>query len=160
MKSVARSFVAFAMLIAAAVAAPAFAQSLTAQSVAAAFQAHGVNAQIGTDDYGDPYLQLQTGAALPSDFGDVFFWDCDANGNCDSILMVASFRPQRRPVYLDAINRWNVERRWVRAYIDSQNYIVLDMDVSGYGGIGEQALRNQVGRFVESVADFARFLQR
>ncbi|MGF1625459.1 MAG: YbjN domain-containing protein [Alphaproteobacteria bacterium] len=135
-------------------------QPLTAQSVANAFQAHGVTAQVGTDDYGDPYVQLQTGASLPSDYGDVFFWDCDAAGNCDSILMVASFQPQRRPVYLDAINQWNVDRRWVRAYIDSENYLVLDMDVSGYGGITDEALSTQVGRFVVSVSDFVSFLRR
>lgn len=159
MKSVASSLVAFIMLVAA-TAAPAMAQSLTAQSVAAAFQAQGVTSQVGTDDYGDPYVQLQTGGALPSDYGDVFFFDCDASGACDSVLMVASFQPQRRPVYLDVINRWNVERRWVRAYIDSENYLVLDMDVSGYGGISEQTLATQVGRFVQSVVDFAAFIQR
>jgi hypothetical protein len=156
----AASLVAFIILAAAASAAPAQGQALTAQSVANAFQAQGVTAQIGTDDYGDPYVQLQTGAALPSDFGDVIFWDCDQAGNCDSILMVASFQPQRRPVYLDVINQWNVERRWVRAYIDSENYLVLDMDVSGYGGISDQALATQVERFVQSVADFAAFIQR
>lgn len=133
---------------------------LTAAAVADAFADHGVTGQIGTDDYGDPYVDLQTGGALPSDFAYVLFFDCDAAGACDSMLLVAGYQPQRRPVYLDVINQWNVERRWVRAYIDSENYIVLDMDVSGYAGITEQALDTQVGRFVASIADFSQFIQR
>ena len=148
------------MLLVAANAAPASAQTLTAQAVAAAFQAQGVPSQVSSDSYGDPYVQLQTGGPLPSDYGDVFFFDCDGSGTCDSILMVASFQPQRRPVYLDVINRWNVERRWVRAYIDAENYIVLDMDVSGYGGIPQEALATQVSRFVQSVADFRTLISR
>ena len=133
---------------------------LTADQVAGAFEANGVATSIGTDEYGDPYIELQTGAALPADFANVFFFDCDSGGACDSVLMVASYRPQRRPVYLDVINQWNVERRWVRAYIDAENYIVLDMDVSGYGGISDQALGTQVERFVGSIADFSQFIQQ
>ena len=133
---------------------------LTAQAVAAAFESIGVGTQVGTDDYGDPYVELSPGGGLRADFGNVIFWDCDSAGVCDSILMVAGYQPQRRPVYLDVINQWNVERRWVRAYVDSENYVIIDMDVSGYGGISNQALVTQVDRFVSSVAEFARFLQR
>ncbi|MEZ5666774.1 MAG: YbjN domain-containing protein [Alphaproteobacteria bacterium] len=152
-----------ALALAAGAATTAAAQQgspLSAQSVADAFGALGIQTQIGTDDYGDPYVELTPGGALPTDFGYVQFWECDQAGLCDSILMVAGYRPQRRPVHLDKINQWNVEHRWIRAYVDSENYVIVDMDLSGYGGITPDALNTQVTRFVGSVADFAAFIQR
>lgn len=161
MKAVASIFAVLATALAATVAAAQQqGPQLTAAQVAAAFEANGVGTSISTDEYGDPYVELQIGAALPADFANVFFFDCDSGGACDSILMVASYRPQRRPVYLDAINQWNVDRRWVRAYIDAENYIVLDMDVSGYGGITDQALGTQVARFVDSIVAFSQYIER
>lgn len=139
---------------------PGSSSPITAQAVAAAFEANGVPSQIGTDDYGDPFVQLTPGTQFLVDFGSVVFWDCDSTGACDSILMQAGWRPQRRPVYLDRINEWNVLRRWVRAYIDADNYIIVDMDVSGYGGVSEEALALQVSRFVGSVVEFGNFLKQ
>jgi len=133
---------------------------LSAATVGAAFQSFGVSSEAGTDDYGDPFLQLTPGADLPADFGNVVFWDCDSAGICDSILMQVGWRPQRRPVRLDVINEWNVSNRWVRAYIDSENYIILDMDVNGYGGTSEDALSLQVARFLDAVEQFQQVLRR
>lgn len=161
MKSISSFFVFCVVAFTAhAVSAQQSATSLTVDTVAGAFQSAGIGSETGIDDYGDPYLNLQTGGALPTDFGNVYFFDCDGAGSCDSMLMVAGYRPQRDPVYLDVINSWNVERRWVRAYIDSENYVVVDMDVSGYGGISADAVATQVNRFVSSIADFTRFIQR
>jgi hypothetical protein len=133
---------------------------ITARAVADAFLANGVQSSVGTDDYGDPFVELRPSDGLQVDFGSVVFWDCDSAGVCDSILMQAGWRPQRRPVYLDKINEWNVQRRWVRAYIDADNYIIVDMDVSGYGGVSEEALALQVSRFVGSVVEFGTFLEQ
>ncbi len=140
------------------VASQALAESLNANNVAGAFSAYGVRSEASTDDYGDPYLELMSDQNFIADFGQVLFFNCDAAGECEDILMMAAFRPGRDPVYLDLINQWNVERRFARAYIDSDNFIVMDMDLSAYGGISYDAMENMVGIFLGSVDEFETWI--
>jgi len=55
---------------------------------------------------------------------------------------------------LKAINTWNQEYRWTRAYLDDKNQAVLQMDMNAEGGIGKENLQILLNTFISIAEDF------
>jgi hypothetical protein len=61
----------------------------------------------------------------------------------------------KKPVSLKAINAWNQEYRWTRAYLDDKNRAVLQMDMNSEGGIGKENLQIMLNTFFSIAEDFS-----
>jgi hypothetical protein len=81
----------------------------------------------------------------------VLFYDCDGQGVCLSLAFV-SYYPGSPG--LDAINTWNMERRWTKVYVDGDGDSILEMDVNAEGGIGRDALRVMAAHYLEHMPLF------
>jgi hypothetical protein len=108
-------------------AAPAQAQMVRAQnpqSLVDALQSGGYAARLGVDKVGDPMI---TSGASGTTF-QIFFYNCTDHRECATITFHSGYDLNASPS-LDSINEWNKGKRFGRAYLDSENDPILEMDV-------------------------------
>ena len=67
---------------------------------------------------------------------------------------------RQKPVSLKAINAWNKEYRWSRAYLDEKNQAVLQMDVNAEGAIGKENLQILLNTFISIAEDFSAMVNK
>ncbi|WZB68964.1 YbjN domain-containing protein [Achromobacter xylosoxidans] len=67
---------------------------------------------------------------------------------------------RQEPVSLKAINAWNKEYRWSRAYLDEKNQAVLQMDVNAEGAIGKENLQILLNTFISIAEDFSAMVNK
>ena len=78
----------------------------------------------------------------------------DFTEKCHDLVVTATYS-SKKPVSLKAINAWNQEYRWTRAYLDDKNRAVLQMDMNSEGGIGKENLQIMLNTFFSIAEDFA-----
>ena len=78
----------------------------------------------------------------------------DFTEKCHDLVVTATYS-SKKPVSLKAINAWNQEYRWTRAYLDDKNRAVLQMDVNSEGGIGKENLQILLNTFFSIAEDFS-----
>jgi hypothetical protein len=87
-------------------------------------------AELATDSAGDPMIRgRRAGQAYW-----VYFYDCTASRDCLNIQFRTIF-PLPAGVSANAINRWNGETRFGKAYIDDEGDLVVKLDVNLWGGV-------------------------
>lgn len=95
----------------------------------------------------------------PSDSGadkiEIVFIGCRKDPTCEDVLLRATYSPDRGAA-LKFVNDWNLRNRWGRAFINESKAPVLEMDISAYGGIGQDAIESMVSTFFKLVRDFAK----
>lgn len=95
----------------------------------------------------------------PSDSGaekiEIVFIGCRKDPTCEDVLLRATYSPDRGAA-LKFVNDWNLRNRWGRAFINETKAPVLEMDISAYGGIGQDAIESMVSTFFKLVRDFAQ----
>ena len=67
---------------------------------------------------------------------------------------------QREAGFPQAINAWNKEYRWSRAYLDEKNQAVLQMDVNAEGAIGKENLQILLNTFISIAEDFSAMVNK
>ena len=73
----------------------------------------------------------------------IFFYDCDKDGaDCKSIQFYASW--DDAVVKPEAINEWNRDKRFAKAYIDNEDDPVLEMDVNLRHGVPRANLEDTI----------------
>jgi hypothetical protein len=116
---------AFSALAAALLAGPAAAQMVSAkdpQTLVAALQAKGYQAQLGSTA-GEPSISSGAGGVKFK----IFFENCTDGKACTTVTFFTGFTDlESTPAKL---NEWNGQNRFTRAYIDKENDPVLAMDV-------------------------------
>ncbi len=78
----------------------------------------------------------------------------DGADSCLDLTATAVYAT-KKPVPLKAINGWNQQYRWARAYVDDQNRAVLQMDMNSEGGIGRESLQILLNTFFSLSEDFS-----
>ncbi|QKH36677.1 DUF945 family protein [Achromobacter pestifer] len=78
----------------------------------------------------------------------------DFTEKCHDLVVTATYS-SKKPVSLKAINAWNQEYRWTRAYLDDKNRAVLQMDMNSEGGIGKENLQIMLNTFFSIAEDFS-----
>lgn len=136
-----------------AAAAPLPAGGVTAQEVAEALQAQGYKAEIGRDQTGDPMI---TSSMEGSTFR-VMFYDCRAGERCAAIQFATAFDLEDG-LTLSAINTWNRERRFGRAYLDDEMDPFLEYDVDLEVGATTEAIGNALDVWEAVVPAFMRHI--
>ncbi|WP_371170403.1 YbjN domain-containing protein [Aliiroseovarius sp. 2305UL8-7] len=136
----------------------AFATSTLAESVIASdpqtvlkyFEDIGAPATIGEDNVGDPLVTFQY---YGTDMA-VYFYGCHEAKNCNSIQFFAGYTPESE-ISMEAINLWNAENRYARAYEAENGGKRLEYDIyTGNAGVSADDFDEMFDLWTELVKDF------
>jgi hypothetical protein len=126
-----RTGFAFLGVAAAVLSSPAAAQMVSAkdpQSVVAALQAKGFQAQLDSAN-GRPSIRSGAGGLKLT----IFFQNCTDGKACTTVTFATGFTDlEATPLKM---NQWNAENRFTRAFIDEENdpMLALDLDLDHQG---------------------------
>ena len=130
---------------------------LAGSEIAELLDAHGYSATLTTDDHGDP---LVMGSADGLKFK-VFTYDCNnqAPRRCRSLQFVSAFSLGHKPTPDDyvAMNQYNNDRVFGRAFIDTNGDAAVDFVVNLSGGVLAANLMDDVGTWKTYVLE--KFIQ-
>jgi hypothetical protein len=105
------------------------------------------------DEEGDLVLKVAPGDSGANSI-EIIFSGCRKDPTCEDVLLRATYSStQTAP--LKFINDWNLRNRWARVYVKESGAPVLEMDISAYGGIGQDAIESMVSTFFKLVRDFS-----
>jgi hypothetical protein len=82
------------------------------------------SASLGTQQNGDPKISGRV-EGIPYQ---VYFYNCTDNANCEDINFYAGFLDNKPD--LETINAWNRDKRFGKAYLDSDLDAVIEWDVN------------------------------
>lgn len=99
-----------------------------------------------------PVLVLNPGTTGATDLRLEFLCN-DFTEKCLDLVATATYAT-KKPMSLKAINAWNQEYRWSRAYLDDKNQAVLQMDMNAEGGLGKDNLQILLNTFISIAEDF------
>lgn len=114
----------------------------------------GVQYELKKLDNGDPRLVINTGA-LAAKGMQIDFWDCTPSNECEDMTIRAWFAA-KPPATLANVNAWNRDKRFTRAYIDSDNEANLEMDINATGGVGMGNIQIMMKSYFQWVSEFPR----
>lgn len=84
--------------------------------------------ELKTDSEGTPYISSEREDRSYQ----IYFYGCDEgvrNDNCTSVQFYSAFTTGK-PFPLERINKWSTERRFGRAYVESDGDAAIEMDVN------------------------------
>jgi len=82
----------------------------------------------------------------------VYFRNCTNNADCEDLNFYAGFLDNRPG--LEAINDWNLNKRFSRAYLDQDEDACVEMDIDLVQGITADYLDAQFGLWTMVLAEF------
>ena len=136
-------------------AVPAGAQMVRAQdpqSLVQALQGGGYAATLGTDKVGDPMV---TSGVSGTTF-QIFFYNCTNHRECATVQFHSGYDLTTAPD-LTSVNEWNRKQRFGRAYLDSENDPILEMDVDlDDGGLSPALFIDNVEFWASILGGFER----
>ncbi len=145
---------ATAALIASSTFAMAEITATNAHVVMKAMQDFGLVATMGVDGQGDPKVSSRVSDTKFS----VYFYGCQDNDNCSSILIKAGY-DLNNGISALKINEWNREKRFAKAYIDDEGDPFLEMDVNlDFEGVGNKNFEDTLDWWRLLVEDFEEFI--
>jgi len=97
------------------------------------------SATLGTQTNGDPKISGKI-EGVPYQ---VYFYNCTDNANCEDINFYAGFLDNKPD--LETINAWNRDKRFGKAYLDSDLDAVVEWDVNLEYGITRENLDANFG---------------
>lgn len=115
------------------VAAPAWSQDRVVdisspEAVAKLLQEEGYKAELKKNQEGEPYI---ASASNGSSFT-VEFYGCEPGKGCSSLQFYAWYK--KEPWYsIEMANRWNADKRFIKAAIDKDGDLATYMDVTALG---------------------------
>ena len=126
---------------------------VTAEDVQAVLKDLSLESKKSLTRSGDSLLQI--------DFGQfsawLIFYGCDSGPDCTDLTFYTYF-DTKGATPLARVNRWNLESRFSRAYLDEDGFPTIETDLDLAGGVTRDALRTWIDGYRESVSDFAAFL--
>ncbi len=145
---------ATAALIASSTIATAEITATDANVVMKAMQDFGLVATMGVDGQGDPKVSSRVSDTKFS----VYFYGCQDNDNCSSILIKAGY-DLNNGISALKINEWNREKRFAKAYIDDEGDPFLEMDINlDFDGVGNKNFEDTLDWWRLLVEDFEEFI--
>ncbi|CAB3650472.1 DUF945 family protein [Achromobacter pestifer] len=133
------------------VAAAGVMQDFSLDTVSSMLDDMGYTVKKSDGDEG-PVLVLDAGTTGANDLR-LEFLCSDFTEKCLDLVVTATYNP-KKPMTLKAINKWNQEYRWTRAYLDDKNQAVLQMDMNAEGGLGKENLQILLNTFISIAEDF------
>ena len=121
--------------------------------IAALVQDEGYRAVSGTDGVGDPMI---TSSANGYDF-DIFFYGCTDGENCRDVQFSVTFDLDDG-MSLTRAQDFNLEKRWVKVYLDDESDPRLEMDANLYGGVSATNFKDTLDWWVIMMNDFIEYI--
>lgn len=113
----------------------------------------GLVVEQDTDDMGDPRLSSR----IEGTHFDVLFYDCTP-GPCQSIQFSAAF-DMKEPMAPDALNAWNRDMRFGKAYLDDEGDPYVEMDINvDLDGIGRKNFDDTVDIWRTVLGEFRKYI--
>lgn len=144
-------------LAAALLAAPAAAQTLVDATgldrILTIAQGYG-EAALEEDSGGDPMISGQ----IEQTNYVVFFYGCTDGADCSTIQFRARYTGADN-VDLDLLNGWNAEKRWGKAYLNSDGETVFEMDVNLWSGVHENNLNDTFDWWRVMIEGFEEYIE-
>ena len=122
--------------------------------IAALVQEEGYRAVIGTDGVGDPMI---TSSAGGYDF-DMYFYGCTEGENCRDIQFSLVVDVEGG-MSLTRVQDFNLEKRWVKVYLNEESNPHLEMDVNLYGGVSATNFKDTLDWWVILMNDFVEYIE-
>lgn len=133
------------------VAAPAFAGELITgakpERILAVAKKFGP-VKLDKDKEGDPKLSCRVDDTKYA----VLFFGCSGGRNCNAIELVAGWSGKK--VTLETVNRWNIKKRFAKAFLDTDNDPMLHLDVNLSSGVSEQNLEDTFKKWIRLLDQF------
>lgn len=107
------------------------------------------SAVLETDDAGDPMIR----GRIEGTSYIVYFYGCTENANCTNIQLRASWLMDN--IALEAMNTWNRERRFGKAYIDSDGNPTIEMTLNLAFGVTARNLDDTFGWWAAILSQFS-----
>lgn len=146
--------------ISAATVAMALAQSSIAEELVDAtnpermvsvIQELGYRAKLDVDNIGDPIIHSSVGG---TDFSLQFFGCTEDNNDQCKLLLFKVGYDLSEGMNLKAVNSWNQEALFGRAYLDDEDDPWFELEVNMYGGVSRQNFEFTFNRWEVTVASF------
>jgi hypothetical protein len=119
-----------------------------------ALQGGGYAASLGTDKVGDPMVTSGVGGTTFQ----VFFYNCTDHRECATVTFHSGY-DLNNTVTLEQINAWNRGKRFGRAYLDSENDPILEMDIDlDDGGISPLLFIDNIEFWASVLGEFERHI--
>lgn len=116
---------------------------LTVEELLAFMKSAGFDAKIEKTDQGEPYVSTSKDGI---NF-DLDLYDCD-KAKCRAVQFVASF-DLKEPLSAAKANEWNLQKRYVRVYLDKGGDPVFAYDANLAPGGSYEALQDDLDVFVQ-----------
>ena len=122
------------------------------QSLVRAMQAHGYVAELTTDRGGDPMIRS---ASSGVNF-QVLFYNCTNHKECATVQFHVGYDLKSGSL-LEVVNNWNKSQRFGRAYLDSENDPILEMDVDlDDGGVSQMLFIDNLEFWTSAMGRFEK----
>lgn len=131
-------------------ASPALAQLVDATNPSRIYEiAKGFgSAELDKDSDGDPKI---TGRIDGTKYG-IYFYGCSNGKNCDDIQFSAGWSGTE--VSLEDVNRWNLQKRYGKAYLDQDGDPRLEMGVNIDYGVSVKNLEDSFSWWTKALKGF------
>lgn len=116
---------------------------LTVEELLAFVKSAGFDAKIEKTDQGEPYVSTSKDGI---NF-DLDLYDCD-KAKCRAVQFVASF-DMKEPLSADKANAWNLQKRYIRVYLDKNGDPIFAYDANLAPGGTYEALQDDLDIFVQ-----------
>ena len=128
-------------------------QHLDPEILAAILSDSDFNYKESRNSDGDLVLNVAPGESGAS-LIEIIFSGCRKDPTCEDVLLRATY-PANHTAPLKFVNDWNLRNRWARVFINESSTPVLEMDISAYGGIGQDAIEGLMSTFFKLVREFS-----
>jgi hypothetical protein len=125
-------------------------ETVNGEELAAVVREAGFVPEITEDSQGDPLVRFRLEGLRTS----IFTYGCE-DDRCTSYQFMAGFSMDEKPG-VEKVNEWNRLRRFGRAYVDTEQDPIIEMDVDLDGGVTHEYL---VRTLTTWRAVFVSFLQ-
>jgi len=128
---------------------------VSADDIVAIMQEEGYRAKGGVDNEGYPEIES---SAQGVNFW-VQFYNCtgEIKTPCSSISFATWLTPNETPT-MEALNTFNAENRYVRAFLDSAGNTVLVMDIEAAGGVTPDNIGSWLGWWDTQLGEFLKHI--
>ncbi len=116
-------------------------EAVSADALALVLDSMNIEYEQRTDGVGDPLFAFEIEGYTVR----LFTFGCEGD-TCSSLQMYAGFSMSTPPALKD-INKWNMEKRFSRAYLDDEGDPVVESDLDLEGGVSLGAVREFIETF-------------
>jgi hypothetical protein len=111
----------------------------------------GFAPELTTDKGGDPLIRFRVEGMMCQ----IFFYGCE-NSRSDSLQFSAGFADKPSPA---KVNEWNAKKRFLKAHLDSDNDVIVNMDFEIDGGVTQAFLLERLKRWRAIFLSFTSFMR-